>query len=687
MEQKTSKYIDSFAGLRGLALIFVSLYHYFPLQVRGGYLGVIVFLTLSGYLVTDGFLKELSQSKRIDIWNFYKRRISRLYQPLLFFLFLISIPMVFIGQDMLYGYRGNLLSILFGYNNWWQISNNVPYFGQALRLNPFMHLWTLALELQFYLIWPWLLTLLLRGNVRRNRSGSALIILILSGVSAVLMPVLYLLTDNVTRVYYGTDTRLFSFLLGAVLAFAMNRKQIQVFYQILSKKSLHLFSWLPFLLMFVLFCFLPGDQGFAYFGGMLIFNICLIIVMAVAAGRKSPLGRFLCNPVLLFFGRRSYSLYLWQYGLMIIFEVALRKGKLSFLSSLLIQIPLLFLLAEISYRVFEAKPNKLFAYYNISTLKQKASWKKPGIILLTLLILFTCGSVLSAAITAKPGVHPHILEMQAQLEKNQMLLEAQNKKKRGENSEQQENEDSDPENTQKVNADGGQTGTLAGTEDSGGQGTASDFQGKETNQEPITEQTSEIKQMNLVPDNDLNKVFPDVLELFPELSFTTEESLLLGGVEITVMGDSIMTLVGNDLLSLSDNLYISGEKNRQVAAGISLLRELREEGILSHTIFFALGTNGVITMDDMDTLATEFSDCTIFIPTVVTPYDHEANVNAIIREATSKYSNLHLIEWYEFAKPLTDQYFYDDGEHPNVEGSRIYAQFMMKKIADGLMRQ
>lgn len=146
-----TRMISSFQGLRGLAVIFVMLYHLFPATVKGGFLGVPVFLALSGYLVTESFLRSYNTKQSLFLGTFYKNRIKRIFPPLIFVLLILTTWIFWVHPDLLLNYRENLFSTIGGYNNWWQIAQNLSYFDMHGNLNPLTHMWTMGLKSSFIL--------------------------------------------------------------------------------------------------------------------------------------------------------------------------------------------------------------------------------------------------------------------------------------------------------------------------------------------------------------------------------------------------------------------------------------------------------------------------------------------------------------------------------------------------------
>src|SRR5215213_9052352 len=213
-------YSPGLDGLRALAVIAVLLYHADLAWIPGGFLGVEVFFVISGYLITALLLAEWRQRGRIDLKNFWMRRARRIL-PALYVLLVVSLAfaVVFLPGEVA-RLRGDVLAA-FGYvTNWYLIFGHVSYFEAVGRPSLLQHLWSLAVEEQFYLIWPPVLALVLAiGATRLRRRRMLIVALAGAGASAVATALLYAPGVDPSRIYYGTDTRSTGLLCGAAVAF------------------------------------------------------------------------------------------------------------------------------------------------------------------------------------------------------------------------------------------------------------------------------------------------------------------------------------------------------------------------------------------------------------------------------------------------------------------------------------
>lgn len=359
LKEKNKNYIHSFDGLRAIAVILVILYHLSPHIFSGGYLAVIIFLVLSGYLVTDNFIKEIDTNIQIDILKFWKRRLIKLYTPLLPLLTIVSLMILFFFDNMLNGYVGNLFSTLFGINNIYQIVNGLSYFESHGNFNPFTHLWSLGLEMQFYLIWP-IVIAVLYGTFKIKGKKLAIIIFFLSFLSSLLMFLLYKPNIDLSRIYYGTDTRAFGFLIGAFFAILFPRKKVFNLEITKAKKIiLDIFSILIFLVIVYTSIVLNSQFSFVYKFGMYLYSILVGILLILILIKNNIMNKFLSLSLFEMIGQRSYSLYLWQYTIMIFISSKFAWSKISNIKLFIIELIISIIIAEISYRFFENKRNYL----------------------------------------------------------------------------------------------------------------------------------------------------------------------------------------------------------------------------------------------------------------------------------------------------------------------------------------
>ena len=374
---KKRRHITGLDGIRAIAVIMVLAYHLKLALFKSGFLGVTVFFVLSGYLITGILISEVEEEGTIDLKNFWLRRIRRLVPAVMSMAVVIIFVSAVVNRIIFTKGCKDFLASVLGFNNWWQIFNKVSYFEAAGVPSPFTHCWSLAIETQFYLIYPLILLGIYklvksRGEGRANRgllfSG---VTLLLALISVILMIVLFDPQQDASRVYYGTDTRAFSLLFGALLAILWEYRMVP---RRLSASVNMVLGSVSFAVLLVMTIAINGSSNFWYRGGQFVGTILTVLVIYTVSGRKTWLSRFLSNPVLKWIGDRSYSIYLWHYPIILLIS----KGIKASWWITLIEIVLSVVLAELSYRFIETpiRHGIIGKYLNILRSRPKSRQEK-----------------------------------------------------------------------------------------------------------------------------------------------------------------------------------------------------------------------------------------------------------------------------------------------------------------------
>ena len=349
---KKRRYITGLDGIRAIAVIMVLSYHLKLSLFKSGFLGVTVFFVLSGYLITGILISEVEEEGTIDLKNFWLRRIRRLVPAVMSMAVVIIFVSAVVNRVIFTKGCKDFLASVLGFNNWWQIFNKVSYFEAAGVPSPFTHCWSLAIETQFYLIYPLILLGIYklaksRGEGRAKRGLLfAGVTLLLALISVILMIVLFDPQQDASRVYYGTDTRAFSLLFGALLAILWEYRMVP---RRLSASVNMVLGSVSFAALLVMTIAINGSSNFWYRGGQFVGTILTVLMVYAVSGRKTWLSRFLSNPVLKWIGDRSYSIYLWHYPIILLIS----KGIKASWWITLIELVLSVVLAELSYRFIE----------------------------------------------------------------------------------------------------------------------------------------------------------------------------------------------------------------------------------------------------------------------------------------------------------------------------------------------
>lgn len=374
---KKRRYITGLDGIRAIAVIMVLAYHLKLALFKSGFLGVTVFFVLSGYLITGILISEVEEEGTIDLKNFWLRRIRRLVPAVMSMAVVIIFVSAVVNRIIFTKGCKDFLASVLGFNNWWQIFNKVSYFEAAGVPSPFTHCWSLAIETQFYLIYPLILLGIYklaksRGEGRAKRGLLfAGVTLLLALISVILMIVLFDPQQDASRVYYGTDTRAFSLLFGALLAILWEYRMVP---RKLSASVNMVLGSVSFAVLLVMTIAINGSSNFWYRGGQFVGTILTVLVIYTVSGRKTWLSRFLSNPVLKWIGDRSYSIYLWHYPIILLIS----KGIKASWWITLIEIVLSVVLAELSYRFIETpiRHGIIGEYLNILRSRPKSRQEK-----------------------------------------------------------------------------------------------------------------------------------------------------------------------------------------------------------------------------------------------------------------------------------------------------------------------
>ena len=374
---KKRRYITGLDGIRAIAVIMVLAYHLKLALFKSGFLGVTVFFVLSGYLITGILISEVEEEGTIDLKNFWLRRIRRLVPAVMSMAVVIIFVSAVVNRIIFTKGCKDFLASVLGFNNWWQIFNKVSYFEAAGVPSPFTHCWSLAIETQFYLIYPLILLGIYklvksRGEGRAKRGLLfAGVTLLLALISVILMIVLFDPQKDASRVYYGTDTRAFSLLFGALLAILWEYQMVP---RRLSASVNMVLGSVSFAVLLVMTIAINGSSNFWYRGGQFFGTILTVLMVYAVSGRKTCLSRFLSNPVLKWIGDRSYSIYLWHYPIILLIS----KGIKASWWITLIEIVLSVVLAELSYRFIETpiRHGIIGEYLNILRSRPKSRQEK-----------------------------------------------------------------------------------------------------------------------------------------------------------------------------------------------------------------------------------------------------------------------------------------------------------------------
>jgi peptidoglycan/LPS O-acetylase OafA/YrhL len=424
-KKTNTPYLAGLDGLRAVAVIAVLAYHLFPTAVRGGFIGVDIFFVISGFLITSLLITEHASTGRVSLKKFWLRRARRLLPALFVTIGVTCSVALLIGGDILVGLGRQVLGAATFSNNWIEAASGANYFD-ASSLHLFTNFWSLAVEEQFYAVWPFILAAVLgiTALVRRYRVGFAASLL-LAAVSTGLMFV-WFDESNPTRVYYGSDTHAFGLMIGAALAFLGNARYARAVAKgerwpsarFKYAKILQTAGWLSFAGIAVLVFILPELAPVTYRGGLLLASLLSAVVILAAVNNRGLLQQLLETKPLKWVGVRSYGIYLWHWPVIVLCYYGL-SGQWRWVTPIITVVSSV-AAAALSYRYLEqpirtmgAKAFFMQSLRRRVTVKGKSLHLQPFVPISLALIALTVTAVITA---------PAKTEAQRQVEANAAML-------------------------------------------------------------------------------------------------------------------------------------------------------------------------------------------------------------------------------------------------------------------------
>lgn len=607
-------------GLRAIAVMAVIVYHAGISWLPGGFLGVDVFFVLSGFLITSLLLIELDRTGRVDLGKFYVRRARRLLPALFAVLLTCAILVAFIATDVAAGFRHDLPGALLYYSNWLNIFSETSYFEFIGRPPMLKHLWSLAVEEQYYLIWPILIML-----AYRVRGAKAVAVVALSGaaLSTVAMVVGSLLLEMPTandpsRLYFGTDTHSMGVFVGAALAVVWRPGRTSATLPAQARNVITGAGVAALLLLLLCFRFLGEFSVFLYRGGFLVVALITAVVVAAASHRGVAFGRVLGMRPMKYLGDRSYGLYLWHWPLFIV----TRPGQdlpLTGAVAFGVRMVLLLLIAEASYRYIEM-PVRRGALSRLGKRLQAGEVARPGRAGLAALV---------AAVLFLGLVGYRVASAQAPV-------------------------------------------MAAGAEVS-----AADQLPEEAKLAAIPPAHDEIDRVGVATRAELDwqrrLVNGSALarERAAAATRSAEESY---GTKATAFGDSVLLGAAPALEKGPFNLDLHARVGEQADATAADVLAKVQAGGLADVVIVHTGNNGIVTSEQLDQILSSVQS----VPRVVlvntnVPRPWSAPNNKLIAAAAAKHSNVTLVDWKKLSADHSN-FFVKDGVHLSWTGAQAYTQ-------------
>ena len=627
-------YIPSLDGIRALSVLAVIVYHANKLWLPGGFLGVEVFFVISGYLITLLLLAESEKSGTVSLKQFWLRRARRLLPALWVVVLGVVVFAALFQREILGTLRGDVIAALFYGFNWFQVWVGTSYFT-SFEFVPLRHLWSLAVEEQFYLIWPVVMLVVAKFGKRRLPIVSAVFVLIAVAL-AVYTGVVYqpgvistiadtpeqfmsLLGHSVSRVDYlflGTITRSSGLLLGAALAIwwrpwllQNSRAGESKLYDIVGFGGLVALAFMMWRFNTVIEGTDGGTVGYdlLFRGGFFLTDIASVALIAAAVHPGSKvIARGLSNPILVWLGRRSYGFYLFHWPVFQFYRRFAGKGLTPYEFVVLVLLALA--LTELSYRYIETPVrqgaiSRWWIEFRQPAYGAQLVRRQRRIVLTALVSLLPVFGVVSLA-TARVQLD----EIAQNLSDNE----------------------------------GNTVDLLSGGQSLGGGELAS-----------ATTIAGQV---------------------------VTGTTTLDGQViDVLAIGDSVMLGAANVLTQRG--VTVDAVKSRPYRQALEIANYMKSVNRLGSVVVIHLGTNNTVDEKTLDEIMVPLRDVPLVLfVTVHVPSEVRQNTNnRRINELPARYENVKVLDWYAIAT-AHPEYLYSDKIHIRPEGQKVYADLMMQAI-------
>ena len=646
-------YLPGLDGLRALAVIAVVLYHLDLPWIPGGFLGVDVFFVLSGFLITTLVLEEVERTGRLSYRRFYLRRARRLLPALGLLLLTVSAASLLFLREELTELRGDVVAALLYVSNWWYIVADQSYFEFTGRPPLLQHLWSLAVEEQFYLVWPAVVVMAMATGRRRVRR----VALVLAIASTVWMALLSLrsgfpVPNDPSRVYYGTDTHAMGLLVGAALATVwapwrrwspgaswLSRTRIP---QPSAAVVIDVAGVLGLLGVGWFFLRVGEFSDFLYRGGFLVLAVLTVLGLAALANPAGVLGQIMAVQPLRYIGERSYGIYLWHWP---VFMVTRPGFELPFdgAPAVLLRVGITLLLAEASYRLVEMPIRRGAIAASLRKARERtpagraAAVRVVAVTLTLALVVWTVGVGLYRA-PAQPSTPSDVTVATFGAEGTQATGPSADGRAR----------EAERETIQSPSPTPSSPATPTPSPDGTPGGNDKPNQGSAERTEPKRTTSAEAR------------------------------SPAAGGRDLSVFGDSVV-------YGAKANLREAGAKVKAgeglaYSAVFDAVRTAKANGSLRDTVVLHVGNNGPIAERDLQSLINDLRGRGVVLVNLLLPRSWESHNNALFARLAQNNANVTVIDWNSVAR-ANPSWLYDDRIHLVApEGREGYARWLIKAV-------
>ena len=630
---KKYKQIDSFTFLRAIFILAICIFHSSVQILPGGFMAVIGFFVMSGFLM----MKKLNSIEDFNLEEFkinIQKRFLKL-MPSLIFVISLSLIIALIFSKIIFhdSIKASIPSAL-AFQNLYQIFKGGSYFTKNGYFSIFTHFWYISMQIQFILIF-YLINYLLdkfKDKYKDKFTSKKIRIYIfglISIISILLMIIFSFDKNNISRIYYGPDTRINAIFIGAITYLLVDNfsKIID-----LSKEKNFSPKYLLYALLFlsfILYFFVNGENLYTYRIIMPIYTLMQALLIGLLytyekenliSINKKEMG-FL-KTILYYIGLRSYYIYMWQYIINIFISYAFAHTTKSRILAYILEIFLVLILSEITYIIFKKKFD-LKKFFIIS-----------AVLILSMNVL--ANFIPNPKAEDMKNLEKRINDNKENIKKNnEKFLQVQKKK----------------ENKNKL----------------------SNSNEKDKDKKENDNKKSEKKQITFEKKS------------YDDFNFTENEREFLKNTSITAIGDSVLINVDPFIREFNPNLYLDAEVGRQMTDGPKVLQDIKNKNGLGNIILVSLGSNGTLSEQNMLDILNISEGRKVFFVNTINSQSWEGPINARIKKFCDENQNAYMVDWYKFAKEKANL-FAKDMVHPEVEGSKVYRNLIEREIINSFAK-
>lgn len=616
------KYVASLDGLRAFGVIAVMAYHLNLWFAQGGLIGVAIFFVLSGYLITGILVHELESYQKIRLGRFWLHRVRRLFPAIAVVVVLTTVLCVFFNHNLLAKLKPDIIPSLFWFQNWWYIVRDLSYFQSIGDPSPVIHFWSLAIEEQFYVIWPLLLLGLYKAGLRKK--GIRRTCLVLAVISVILMAVIYDPSADPTRVYYGTDTRAFSLLIGGWLALVWPWKRFNNTAALDAEhtRALDIASGVSFVALLWICVCVQGSAPAMFYGLLALVSLLTAIMIAAAVIPGTQTAKILAWKPLSWIGLRSYGMYLWHYPIILLLKpLGMTPGKSYTWWFVIVVFALTFAVAALQYKYIEDPIRKgLLGKIYHEWRHRRARGITTQLSVKGKAIVTVCAAAVAISLVGIIVIPNNDMPDSA-IQSTGVAADAAKTMPQGQGD--KDTSSADGENS------------------------------------PNSSDANQKLSGAVAPDG------------------TSIPSYVQGDAEPLLIGDSVPSAL--DLSQVWPNSNNDSYVGRSTEQAIQVLQGYLDQGVVGHDVIVASFSNHPLQPGELDQIVDMSDDREIFFVNVRTPDPDTLANNQIIDECAAQHDNVHVVDWYGASANHGD-YFWNDGIHMTPDGMQAYTNLLVSSV-------